>query len=82
VTRSAVERMLKRQVDVEVAFDGIRPEQAAVDGVILSVTNPKSEITRATEALTNLLEAKHGSGAARRTKATPAAISTEATERT
>jgi Flp pilus assembly CpaE family ATPase len=81
VTRSAVERMLKRQVDVEVAFDGIRPEQAAVDGVILSVTNPKSEITRGTEALTNLLEAKHGIDAARRTKATPVAILTEATER-
>lgn len=60
VSRAAVERMLKREVDVEVAFDGTRPEQAAVDGVILSVTNPKSEISRGTDALAALLESKHG----------------------
>jgi len=60
VTRQAVERMLKREVDVEVAFDGARPEQAAVDGVILSVTDARSEVTRGCLRLAGLLEAKHG----------------------
>jgi len=59
VTRSATERMLKRDIDVEIAFDGTRPEQAAVDGVILSVTNPRSEITKGSEALAMLLDARH-----------------------
>ncbi|TMC84221.1 MAG: cyclic nucleotide-binding domain-containing protein [Chloroflexi bacterium] len=60
VTRQAVERMLKREVDVEVAFDGARPEQAAVDGVILSVADARSEVTRGCLRLAGLLEAKHG----------------------
>jgi len=59
VTRSAVERMLKREVDIEIAFDANRPEQAAVDGVILSLTNPRSEMTRGCEALASMLEDKH-----------------------
>lgn len=64
VTRSAVERNLKRPVDVEVAFDSTRPEQAAVEGVILSLTNPKSEVAKGAEALAALLDAKHGGGGA------------------
>ena len=62
VTKSAVERNLKRPVDVEIAFDSTRPEHAAVDGVILSLTNPKSEITKGAEALAAMLESKHGRG--------------------
>src|SRR2546430_13295546 len=42
VTKSAVERALKRDVDLEIEFDGTRPEQAAVAGAILSITTPKS----------------------------------------
>jgi pilus assembly protein CpaE len=61
VTRPAVERMLKREVDVEVLFDGMKPEQAAVEGVILSITDPRSEITRGCERLAAVLDAKHGS---------------------
>ena len=60
VSRPAVERMLKRGIDVEIAFDASRPEQAAVDGVILSLTNPRSELTRGSETLASLLESKHG----------------------
>ena len=44
VTRSAVERILKRPVDVEVRYDGLRPDHAAANGDILSLTNPRSEI--------------------------------------
>lgn len=60
VTRSAVERMLNRRVDIEVAFDYSRPDQAAVNGEILSITNPRSEIARGAEALAALLDTHHG----------------------
>lgn len=60
VSKPAVERMLKRRVDVEVAFDGGRPDQAALTGEILSLTDPRSEITRGAQALADILEAKHG----------------------
>ncbi|HET7339176.1 MAG TPA: hypothetical protein VFK22_06480, partial [Candidatus Dormibacteraeota bacterium] len=60
VTKSAVERALKREIDVEVGFDENRPEQAAVAGEILSLTNPRSEITRGSDALAARLELVHG----------------------
>src|SRR3989475_117817 len=59
VSKAAVERALKRRVDVEIAFDGNRPEQAAVDGAILSLTNAKSEIGQGAEALAALLDGTH-----------------------
>jgi Flp pilus assembly CpaE family ATPase len=62
VSRPAVERMLKRTVDVEVSFDGTRPEQAALSGQILSLTDPRSEITRGAQAVADILEDKHGIG--------------------
>ena len=48
------------EVDIEIEFDGARPEQAAVDGAILSITNPRSEIAKGCEALAALLDSKHG----------------------
>ena len=60
VGRAAVERALKRGVDLEIEFDGPRPDQAAVDGVLLSLSNPKSEIARGAEALAALLDFTHG----------------------
>ena len=42
----------------------MRPELAAVDGTILSLTNPRSEVTKGTDSLANLLEAWHGRGSA------------------
>lgn len=59
VSRPAVERALKRPVDVEVGFDGAKPEQAALNGAILSLTDARSEITKASETLATLLDAKH-----------------------
>jgi pilus assembly protein CpaE len=59
VTRPAVERMLGREVNVEVAFDADRPDQAAVAGEILSLTNPRSEMTRGTDSLAAALDAVH-----------------------
>lgn len=60
VSRQAVERALKRAVDIEVGFDGAKPEHAALSGVILSLTDPRSEVTKASEALATLLDTKHG----------------------
>jgi pilus assembly protein CpaE len=60
VTRSAVERMLERPVDVEVLFDGPRPDEAAVAGQILALTNPRSEITKGVDTLAGMLEARTG----------------------
>ncbi len=58
--KTAVERTLKRTVDVEVAFDGAKPDEAALTGTILSLTDPRSEITRGARALAEILESKHG----------------------
>jgi len=60
VTKSAVERSLKREIDVQIQYDGSKPEQAAVDGVILSLTNPHSEMAKGCEVLAALLDSKHG----------------------
>jgi hypothetical protein len=51
---------LKREVEIEIAFDENRPEQAAVAGEILALTNPRSEITRGVEALAARLDLVHG----------------------
>jgi len=58
--------MLKRGVDVEVGFDGGKPDQAALTGTILSLTDPRSELTRGAQAIADLLEQKHGPAAATR----------------
>jgi len=71
VSKAAVERAIKRKVDLEVAFDGGRTEQAAVDGAILTLTNTRSEVARGAEELAGLLESTHGRG---RRIPTPAAL--------
>jgi MinD-like ATPase involved in chromosome partitioning or flagellar assembly len=58
VLRPSLERMLGKPVDVEMLFDGGRPDEAALHGNILSLTDPKSEVTKGVEALANRLE-KH-----------------------
>jgi Flp pilus assembly CpaE family ATPase len=67
VLRMSLERMLGRPVDVEMLFDGARPDEAAVHGNILSLSDPKSEVTKGVEALANQLERQQpdasGSGA-------------------
>lgn len=62
VGKAAVERAIKRKVNLEVAFDGGRAEQAAVDGAILTLTNTRSEVARGAEELAGLLESIHGRG--------------------
>ncbi|HEY2438033.1 MAG TPA: cyclic nucleotide-binding domain-containing protein [Solirubrobacteraceae bacterium] len=62
VGRAAVERAIKRKVNLEVGFDGGRAEQAAVDGAILTLTNNRSEVARGAEELAALLESTHGRG--------------------
>jgi pilus assembly protein CpaE len=59
VSRSAVERALKHEIDIEIAFDENRPELAAVAGEILTLTNPRSEIARGTESIAALLDSTH-----------------------
>jgi pilus assembly protein CpaE len=62
VLRPAVERMLKRNVDVEIAFDGSKPDQAALTGTILSMSDPRSEITRGARAVADIILEKQGGG--------------------
>jgi Flp pilus assembly CpaE family ATPase len=57
VLRASLERMLGRAVDVEMLFDGSRPDEAALHGNLLSLTDPKSEVTKGVEALARRLEA-------------------------
>jgi Flp pilus assembly CpaE family ATPase len=56
VLRASLERMLGKAVDVEMLFDGSRPDEAALHGNILSLTDPKSEVTKGVEALARRLE--------------------------
>ena len=60
VMKAAVERTLKRAVNVEIAFDGSKPEDAALTGTILSLSDPRSEITHGVQAIADILEDKHG----------------------
>jgi len=71
VSKQALERMLGRSVDLEVPYDLDRPDRAAVDGEILSLTDPRSEITRAVGRLAEQLEATHVRTAARPQPAQP-----------
>ena len=59
VPRAGIERMLGRAVDVEIPFDAGRPDEAAVHGNILSLIDPKSEISKSSETLADLLETTH-----------------------
>lgn len=56
VLRASLERMLGKPVDVEMLFDGGRPDEAALHGKILSLTDPRSEVTKGVETLAYLLE--------------------------
>src|SRR5437588_3892130 len=60
VLKAAVERTLRRAVDVGVGYDGSKPEPAALDGVILSAADARTEMTRGCLRLATLLDATHG----------------------
>src|SRR5216684_614341 len=51
VSREDVVRTLKQELAVEIDFDGTKPDEAAVKGEILVLTDPKSAISRGVEDL-------------------------------
>ena len=55
VSREDVEKTLNQAIRVEFQFDGSKPDEAAVRGEILALTDPKSAITRGTQALADAL---------------------------
>jgi pilus assembly protein CpaE len=59
VDRESVENALQHRVDVEIDFDGSRPEQAALFGEILSLNNPRSEMAKGAEALAAIVAGRH-----------------------
>src|SRR5918911_1069567 len=60
VSKEDVERSLKLRVTCEYAYDGSKPEEAAVRGEILVLSDPKSAITRGTMSLSQMLESQNG----------------------
>jgi Flp pilus assembly CpaE family ATPase len=60
VPRESVTRSLGRAPDVEVSYDGSRPERAALTGAALVMSDPKSEITRGTRRLADLITGAPG----------------------
>lgn len=56
VPREAVERTLGRRPDLEIAHDGNRSEKAALDGTVVAVSDPKSEMAKATSTLAGRLK--------------------------
>jgi pilus assembly protein CpaE len=57
VPRATVERALGRPPDAVIGYDGDKPERAALKGAILAVSDRKSQISKGTLRLAELLEA-------------------------
>jgi Flp pilus assembly CpaE family ATPase len=55
VSKEDVVRTLKQELSVEIDFDGTKPDEAAVKGEILVLTDPKSAIGRGAEQLAQLI---------------------------
>src|SRR6266446_1423963 len=55
VSREDVVRTLKQELAVEIDFDGTKPDEAAVRGEILVLTDPKSAISHGAETLAQLI---------------------------
>ncbi|HVB77398.1 MAG TPA: cyclic nucleotide-binding domain-containing protein [Candidatus Nitrosotalea sp.] len=55
VGREDVERTLKREIAYEFGYDGSKPDEAAVKGEILVLTDPRSAITRGAQALAQIV---------------------------
>ncbi len=55
VSKEDVVRTLKQELAVEIDFDGTKPDEAAVKGEILVLTDPKSAISRGAEQLAQLI---------------------------
>jgi len=57
VPRDSVERVLGRPPTLEIGHDGNKPERAVLEGTVLALSDPKSEIARGTRRLAELLAA-------------------------
>jgi Flp pilus assembly CpaE family ATPase len=57
VPREAVERALGRPPSVEVGHDGNKPERAVLEGTLVALSDPKSEVARATRKLADQITA-------------------------
>jgi MinD-like ATPase involved in chromosome partitioning or flagellar assembly len=55
VGREDIERTLQQTIACEVAFDGSKPDEAAVRGEILVLSDPKSAIAKASHELSDIL---------------------------
>ena len=55
VGREDVERTLKQEIVAEIGYDGSKPDEAAVKGEILVLTDPKSAIARGAEQLAGII---------------------------
>jgi CRP-like cAMP-binding protein len=55
VGKEDVVRTLKQELAVEIDFDGTKPDEAAVKGEILVLTDPKSAIARGVEQLAGMI---------------------------
>src|SRR5581483_5912301 len=55
VSKEDVIRTLKQELAVEIEFDGTKPDEAAVKGEILVLTDPKSAIARGAEGLAQVI---------------------------
>jgi pilus assembly protein CpaE len=55
VPRESVDRALGRSPDVVIGHDGNKPERAALQGDIIAVSDPKSEISKGTRRLAELI---------------------------
>ena len=64
ISKSAVERRMGAHIAVEVAYDGSKPEEAALSGQILSMSDKTSEISRGAARIADLLEAARIDGPA------------------
>jgi Flp pilus assembly CpaE family ATPase len=56
VSKSALERRLNAPIAVEVGYDGTKPEEAALSGQILSLSEKSSEVSRGARRIVDLLE--------------------------
>jgi pilus assembly protein CpaE len=55
VVRDDFQRLLQRDVDLEIEYDGARADEATVRGELLVLTEPRSAISRGAETIANLI---------------------------
>ncbi|TMD77409.1 MAG: hypothetical protein E6I82_02235 [Chloroflexi bacterium] len=68
VSKEDVVRTLKQELSVEIDFDGTKPDEAAVKGEILVLTDPKSALSRGAEQLAQIIAGTTSAGEAKEKK--------------